>query len=85
MKGRVVKYYQVTGLQLFLMALLTGAVGGALGTINTLTREYFLLPQVVIGAAGCANVVSFKNGEAYTCNDVGTVLRKYRTTEIRAE
>ena len=77
---KVVKYYQVSGLQLFFMALAVGVISAALITINTAVKEYLQLPVVVTTADGkCAVVANYKNGDAFTCSDVGVVLRKYRT------
>lgn len=76
---RTVKYYQVSNLQLFVMALLIGIIAAALITINIMVREYLLLPAVVVDRDDkCASVVNYKNGDAYTCADVGVILRNYR-------
>lgn len=76
--NRTVKYYQVTGFQLFTMAILTGIIGAALVIINTSVKEYLQLPIVVYQADKCESVVSYQNGEAFTCEDVDIILRKYR-------
>ena len=76
---KIAKYYQVSNLQLFLMSLLIGVIGAALVIINTTAMEYLQLPEVTNGQDGkCASVANYKNGEAFTCGDVGTILRKYR-------
>lgn len=76
---RTVKYYQVSNLQLFVMALLIGIIAAALITINMMAREYLLLPVVMVDRDDkCASVVNYKNGDAYTCADVGVILRNYR-------
>lgn len=76
---RTVKYYQVSNLQLFVMALLIGIIAAALITINIMVREYLLLPTVLVDRDDkCASVVNYKNGDAYTCADVGVILRNYR-------
>lgn len=73
------KYYQVSNAQLFIMALLIGVIASALLMINTALKEYLQLPIVTMTAEDkCATVSNFKNGEAFTCSDVGTVLRNYR-------
>jgi hypothetical protein len=77
---KIVKYYQVTNNQLFLMAILVAVIVAALITINTAVKEYLQLPEVIMTAEDkCATVSNFKNGDAYTCGDVGTILRNFRT------
>lgn len=76
---KVKKYYQVSGFQLFLMAILTGIVAGALVNINMLTKEYLQTPVVTMSKdEKCISVVNYRNGDAFTCNDVGVILRTYR-------
>lgn len=75
---KVVKYYQISAAQLFLMALLIGVIAAALIVINNTVREYLLLPEVVMSGDQCVTVVSYKNGDAYACGDVDVILRKYR-------
>ena len=76
--ARATKYYQVSNAQLFIMALLIGVIAGALITINTGVKEYLQLPLVTTADDKCVSVVNYKNGEAFTCSDVGTILRNYR-------
>jgi hypothetical protein len=77
---KTVKYYQVSNLQLFMMAITTGVIAAALITINIMAKEYLLLPVVVTDRdSKCASVVNYRNGDAYTCADVGIILRTYRT------
>ena len=76
---RVVKYYQVSNRQLFIMALMVGVISAALVMINTSVKEYFQLPEVTMTSDDkCVTVSNFKNGETYTCGDVGNILRNYR-------
>lgn len=76
--ARATKYYQVSNAQLFIMALLIGVIAGALITINNGVKEYLQLPLVTTADDKCVSVVNYKNGEAFTCSDVGTILRNYR-------
>jgi len=77
---KTAKYYQVSNLQLFMMAITTGVIAAALITINIMVKEYLLLPVVITDPADkCALVINYKNGDAYTCADVGIILRNYRT------
>lgn len=73
------KYFQVSTFQLFLMSILISVLVSALVVINTSVKEYLQLPIVVMTQDGkCAAVSNFKNGEAFICSDVGTILRNYR-------
>ncbi len=40
--------------------------------------KYLDLPVVTYADGKCASVTNFNNGDAYNCNDVDIVLRKYR-------
>jgi hypothetical protein len=76
---RTTKYYQVSNLQLFIMAVLVGVIAAALITINTTVRDYLQLPVVTMASDDkCVAVANYRNGETFTCSDVGTVLRNYR-------
>ena len=76
-------YHQVTTFQLFLMAIVTGVISASVIMINSHAMEYLQLPIVQQDTAGaCVNVLSFKNGEVYTCDDVDTILRKYRIKKV---
>lgn len=76
---KTVRYYQVSTLQLIIMAIIIGVIASALIVINTSVKEYLQLPLVTTTTDDkCVTVSNFKNGEAYTCGDVGTILRNYR-------
>lgn len=77
-------FYTVTNAQLFLTALLISIISSALIIINTHVSEYLQLPLVNQAADGrCLSVESYHNGEAFTCTDVGTVLRSYRVKRVK--
>ena len=79
---KVAKYYQVNDRQIIFLAFLVSVIAVALGQINSAVIEYLQLPQVYVDDGGkCTKVVNYKNGEAYMCSDVGTILRKYRTVK----
>lgn len=79
---KTVKYYQVSTLQLIIMAIVIGVIASALVVINTSVKEYLQLPVVTTTTDDkCVTVSNFKNGETYTCSDVGTILRNYRITK----
>ena len=76
---KTVRYYQVSTLQLIFMAIMVGVIASALIVINTSVKEYLQLPLVTTTTDDkCVTVSNFRNGEAYTCSDVGTILRNYR-------
>lgn len=75
---KITRYYLVTNLQFFIMALMVGVIAGALLIINAAVKEYLERPIVTLVDGKCTAVENFKNGEAYVCTDVGTVLRNYR-------
>lgn len=73
-------FHLVTTTQLFLASLLIGVVAGGLSVLNTEYQKYNLLPTVVkTNTDECVRVISYANGHVFTCNDVGAVLRQYRT------
>lgn len=77
------KYYVVSNPQIIITAILVAVLTTSLMVINTTVKEYFELPAVTFSEDGkCATVSNYKNGEAYTCNDVGVVLRNYRLKKI---
>lgn len=79
------KYFQVTTIQLMLMSILTGAIAAALVVINIRVNEYLQLPEVSVDGAGqCLAVANYRNGEAFQCSDVGTVLRNFRIKNVNS-
>ncbi len=75
-------YHVVSTWQLMIMAFLVALISVALTHINTTVQQYIQLPTVVVGDDGkCLQVESLRNGEVYTCSDVNTILRNYRTTK----
>lgn len=73
------RYYQVSAFQLFLTAIAVGIIAASLISINMQVREHLLSPTVIQTTDGkCAAVENYKNGDAFTCADVGVILRTYR-------
>lgn len=65
--------------QIILAAVFTGVISGAVVIINTSVKEYFGLPVVIQSSdEKCVSVANYKNGDNYTCADVGSILRNYR-------
>jgi hypothetical protein len=74
------RFVTLTTFQLFLLALVTGAIAGGVVLVHNMYRDYSLLPQVHTTPGGeCVKVVNFENGHAFNCTDVNVLLRRYRT------
>ena len=78
---KATRYYQVSNIQLFIMGILIALIVTALLAINSAVKDYLQLPIVTMAGDKCVSVASVKNGEAFTCGDVGTILRNYRTSK----
>ena len=77
---KTTKYYVVSNSQIIITAILVAVLTTSLVVINTAVKQYFELPLVTFSEDGkCVAVSNYKNGEAYTCNDVGMVLRNFRS------
>ena len=73
------RYMTMTMFQVFLLALLMGLLAAGLVVLNSMWRDYNLLPQVIVNPAGeCIKVVNLENGHAFTCPDRDVLLRRYR-------
>jgi len=71
--------YVISTKQLVIACSLISVLSASLFGINTLAREYFLLPEVMFDANGqCLKVVNYDNGHTFNCNDVNVILRRYR-------
>ena len=76
---KTTKYFLVSNAQFFIMSLLIGIIASAVLIINSSVKDYLELPIVQLSQDGkCVSVSSYKNGEAFSCNDVGIILRNYR-------
>jgi type IV secretory pathway TrbF-like protein len=75
-----VKYSIITSSQLFVLAMLIGIISSLLTISFTIWYKREMLPIVQVDQLGqCISVVNVENGHAFTCNDLGVVLRQYRT------
>ena len=72
-------FYTVSMKQLIVNSILISIVSASIVILFIIGKEYFIdLPDVYKNAEGkCIKVVNFKNGDAYNCNDLDVVLRKY--------
>jgi hypothetical protein len=72
--------YTVSMKQLIVNSLLISIVSAAVVILFLLVKEYWELPDVYRNEKSeCVKVVNYKNGDAYNCNDVNIILRKYNT------
>lgn len=73
-------YHIVSSKQLTMAALLTCVLTTSLIEINIQVKEYLSLPEVIVKSSdnSCIKVVNYENGQAYNCQDVDIILRKYR-------
>jgi len=73
-------YHIVSSKQLTITTLLICVLTTSLIEINTQLKEYLSLPEVVIKSSdnSCIKIINYENGQAYNCNDVDIILRKYR-------
>ena len=71
--------YTVSMKQLIINSLLISLVSASLVILFMVAKEYFIdLPDVYKNLDGkCVKVINYQNGDAYNCNDVDVVLRKY--------
>lgn len=71
--------YTVSMKQLIINSLLISLVSASLVILFMVAKEYFIdLPDVYKNLDGkCIKVINYQNGDAYNCNDVDIVLRKY--------
>ena len=76
---KITKYYIVANFQILISSILAAILTASLIVINTAVTNYFEQPSVLLSGDGkCVSVTNYKNGEAYTCNDVGVLLRNYK-------
>lgn len=74
------KYTTLSTAQLLLMTVLMAVLSAILVAVNTWYIVFTQLPLVHIDTAGaCVKVDNFQNGHAFNCNDVGVLLRQYRS------
>jgi len=72
--------YTVSMKQLIVNSLLISIVSASVVILFLLVKEYWELPDVFRNEKSeCVKVVNYKNGDAYNCNDVNIILRKYNT------
>lgn len=69
--------------QVVIVAILISMLSSAIVIGYDLIIERYKLPTVVRDSSGaCVEVLQTQNGDAYNCNDVNVVLRRY-TTNIK--
>jgi hypothetical protein len=77
------RYTSLSNAQLFILALLMSVFVAILVSINSWYQDFRLLPEVHIDKTGaCLKVVNFENGQAFNCDDVNVLLRRYRQVPL---
>ena len=74
--------YIISTCKIVLAALIIGVICGFFGVMYFEFCRYRELPIVEFTNKTCKNVINFKNGDAYNCNDVNVVLRRYRSNHV---
>ena len=74
------KYTTLSTFQLLLLTTLMSILTAVLVSVNSWYLMFTQLPLVQVDRAGaCVKVDNFQNGHAFNCNDVGVLLRQYRS------
>ena len=80
MRTKISRYYYVTQFQIFSVSLAIGLIAASIGVINSGIKEHLEMPIVYQSADGaCRSVANFRNGDAFTSQDINVTLRKFRT------
>ena len=78
------RLYTVSTFQLLICSALIATIGAAEVIAYNQYKEKQTLPQVVVdGNGACVKVVNFNNGEAYNCQDLDVVLRRYNKVPLK--
>lgn len=75
------KYHNVSNWDLFLLALMIGVVSAVLSCGFYLYMDYRMLPIVHKDKGKCIKVENLENGQAFNCDDVDVILRRYRSPQ----
>jgi len=76
-------YYSVKTSQLLCVALLTSLISiGGMASFSLYTTKQELPVVETDGVGKCVQVINYKNGDAYNCQDVDILLRTYRKSTI---
>lgn len=71
--------YTVSTVQLIVASALIATIGAGEVIAYNQYKEQQLIPQVQVNTEGaCVKVINFNNGEAYNCQDVDVLLRRYK-------
>lgn len=71
--------FTVTTKQLILNSILLAIFVAILVVTYFEVKDFRGLPVVTLDSEGkCVQVMNYNNGDAYNCNDVDVLLRKYR-------
>jgi hypothetical protein len=76
-------FYTLSSKQLLVNSLLISLVTAGLTVGGYAAKEYYDLPTVFFNSkAQCIKVINYKNGDAFNCQDVDNILRRYRILKI---
>lgn len=72
-------YYLVSTKQMIMNSFMIALLAAGLVEVNRIYHERRNMPEVHIsGNNMCVKVINYLNGDAFNCNDVDVVLRRYR-------
>jgi hypothetical protein len=74
--------YTVSQAQLMTATVLSALIAAGTTVMYFQFKERQSLPTVYQVDSKCTSVVNFKNGDAYTCEDVDIILRNYKKEEV---
>lgn len=76
--------HAVTTTQLIGFTITSALLGAGLIGLGMVFKWSHDLPEVQMDSQtrSCVRVINFANGDAYTCDDVNVILRRYHITEI---
>jgi hypothetical protein len=78
-------YYSVKTGQILLASILSALISAGSIAAFVLYNDRLGLPLVQTDDGGkCVQVINYKNGDAYNCQDVDILLRQYRKAPISA-
>lgn len=73
------KFTTLSTLQLLILAIVMSVLTALLVSVNSWYMFYSQLPVVHYDKTNaCVKVENFENGQAFNCNDLDVLLRRYR-------
>jgi hypothetical protein len=76
---KTTNYHLVSNLQVIFLTIISSLMMSSCVLAFMALKQYLELPKVIVSAdKKCVQVISFKNGETFTCGDLDMSLRNYR-------